>query len=230
MSPPSLPASVEHALAGAPRDRPVAILLRHGARESIPEGSVGYDLPITPAGRLQAEHLGTRLGPDLRALFSSPLARCTETAAALARGAEVDLPIRTSKLLGDPGAFVADDQLAWTNWQELGHEGVMRHLGRRSEALPGMVPRAQATATLRDWMLQEAGEEPGFHLFVTHDALVLPFAAELEDRVFEEEEWPGFLEGVWLVAGETKPLLAEFGVQGTHTSLRTTAATSADSI
>ena len=64
--------------------------------------------------------------------------RCVQTAEALRAGASVEIPIVVDRLLGDPGVFVVDEKVAWANWEERGHEGVMAHLVSGHEPLPGM--------------------------------------------------------------------------------------------
>ena len=132
------PASVLHWLGLCPVEQPVALLLRHAARAPLPPDGVGYTLPITEAGAELGRELGRLLGRRLRSLRSSPLVRCLQTAEVLRGGAGADLPIVSDRLLGDPGIYVIDEQLAWTQWQTLGHEGVMHHLVSSSHALPGM--------------------------------------------------------------------------------------------
>ena len=132
------PASVLHWLGSCPAEEPVALLLRHAARAPLPPDDVGYTLPITEAGAELGRELGRLLGRRLRSLRSSPLVRCLQTAEVLRFGAGADLPIVADRLLGDPGVYVIDEQLAWTQWQTLGHEGVMQHLVSSSHALPGM--------------------------------------------------------------------------------------------
>jgi hypothetical protein len=112
-------------------------------------------------------------------------------------GAGIDLPIENDHLLGDPGAYVLDGHRAWSNWQSLGHEGVMTQLVTASEALPGMARPDEAARFLVDQMLAIAGEEPGIHVFVTHDSLVTATAVRLLGQPLGVKEWPWYLEGAF---------------------------------
>lgn len=197
---PRIPRSVLRHLDHIPTDRPVAVLLRHSVREHLPPDEVGYELPITDIGRRLALELGERLSHRLRTLHTSPLPRCTETAEALANGAGVDLPIVTDRLLGDPGVFVLDGRRAWSNWENLGHGGVMDHLVTESAALTGMAKPDQAARFLVQHMLGVASDRPGVHVFVTHDSLVTATAARLLGKRLGFEEWPGYLEGAFFWA------------------------------
>lgn len=192
-----IPDSTLQLLKRAPRDRPVAVLLRHSVRNALPPGAEGYALPITPAGQRLAQELGERLGARLRSLHSSPLVRCVQTVEALREGAGTSQPVVNDRLLGDPGAFVMDGDIAWQNWERLGHEGVMAHLVSGSSVLPGMARPDVAARFLVHHMMAVAGDEPGVHVFVTHDSLVTAAASRLLGCALGPADWPWYLEAAW---------------------------------
>lgn len=75
------------------------ILVRHGETEYTEQRrySGRGDVPLSESGRAQARATGARvaeLAPSVAAVLSSPLSRCTATAAAIA-GALGDVPVRT---------------------------------------------------------------------------------------------------------------------------------------
>jgi len=100
-------------------------------------------------------------------------------------------------MLGDPGAYVLDDQLAWQNWERLGHEEVMRHLVSNGDALPGMAHPKTAASTLVEHMLVHVGNTTGVHAFVTHDSLVTATAAQALSKELGPDAWPDFLEAAF---------------------------------
>ncbi len=179
-----------------PRDRPVAVLLRHSVRPS-PLPDDGFAVPITGDGVRIARDLGGMLASNLRSLHASPLVRCVQTAEALQAGASVDLAIEQDRLLGDSGVYVVDNRVAWPSWQQLGHEGVMAHLVSKDEPLPGMASPAPAARFLVHHMLSAAAARPGFHLFVTHDSLVTATAARMLGEPLGKADWPWYLEGAF---------------------------------
>ncbi len=156
-----IPASVFRWLEEAPRDRPVAILLRHSVRPHLEPGDAGYSLPLTEDGVRLATDLGRRLGARLRTLHASPLVRCVQTAEALRAGAGIDLTITHDRLLGDPGAFVHDGRLAGPIWRSMGHEDVMRCLVSDDAPLPGMASPDPAARFLVQHMLAHVGRQGG---------------------------------------------------------------------
>lgn len=192
-----VPPSVYRILARAPLDRPVVLLLRHSVRDHLPPGDAGYALPITDVGRRLGLELGAMLGNRLRALHASPLVRCVQTAEALRDGARGEVAIVQDRLLGDPGVFVVDGRRAMAHWADRGHEAVMAHLVSANEALPGMARPDEAARFLVHHMLAASGDEPGVHVFVTHDSLVTATAARLLEQPLGQESWPWYLEGVF---------------------------------
>lgn len=191
----SIPLSLIRDIADAPTDRPVVLLLRHSARDPLPDGEVGNDVPITLSGKHCAEELGRKLGARIRSLHSSPVPRCIQTANALREGASVELDIVVSRLLGDPGVYVLDGDLAWANWEKLGHEEVMRHIVSESDPLPGMAQSDEAAQLLLGHMLTSAGNASGLHLFITHDSVITATVSRLQGIPHGPSDWPCFLEG-----------------------------------
>lgn len=192
-----IPSSVLRGLVELPKDRPIAVLLRHSVRDDLPPGIAGYSLPITEAGTQLAQELGGLIGARLRSLHTSPLPRCVQTAEALNFGSDANLPIVHDRLLGDPGVFVVDGQRAQMNWDRLGHEGVMQYLVASDEVLPGMARPGPAARFLVQHMLTVTGNTPGLHLFVTHDSLVTATAARLLGQKLGTDAWPWYLEAAF---------------------------------
>ena len=190
-----IPPSIIQWLEVTPDDKPVVLLLRHSVRGDLPPDNSGYTLPITEIGNLLSQQLGEKLGQRLKSLHTSPLLRCVQTANALRTGSGMPIEIIKDNHLGDPGVFVLDDKLAWSNWESLGHEGVMHHLVTSTHALPGMAQPDQAARFLVQQMLEVSGEIFGIHIFVTHDSLVAATAAQLLGEPLDSSEWPWYLEG-----------------------------------
>lgn len=214
----SLPLSVLYWLNACPTDRPVALLLRHAARDALPPDDTGNALPITELGVRMAEELGETIGNRLLTLHSSPIKRCIQTAEHLRLGAGVTVDIVPDRLLGDPGAYVLDGKRAWVNWQELGHEGVVRHLISGDYALPGMADPGSAARLLAEHMLATAGDQVGLHIFVTHDTLVTATAWRFLGKPYDREQWPKFLEAAFFWP-ESGGVTCAFGGQGTDDGL-----------
>jgi broad specificity phosphatase PhoE len=191
----TIPPSLIRDIANAPLNRPVALLLRHSARGPLPEGEHGNDVPITLSGKLSSEELGRQLGTRIRSLHSSPVPRCIQTANAVREGANAEMDVVVSRMLGDPGVFVLDGELAWGNWERLGHEEVMRCLVSEDDPLPGMAQPDEAARLLLRHMLASAGDSDGLHIFITHDSVITATVSRLQGKPHGSSDWPCFLEG-----------------------------------
>lgn len=154
-------------------------------------------MPLTEHGRRLAVSFGERLCGRLRSLHTSPVLRCVQTAEALREGASPAQEASLDFLLGNPGVYVRDGRLAWSNWQRLGHVGVIRHLMSADNPLPGMNPPSAAARALVDHMLGAAAKAPGLHVFVTHDSLVAVTVARFLKRSLDPADWPAYLEGAF---------------------------------
>lgn len=164
------------------------LLMRHAERFEIVPGEPGEQVPLTPKGRRDAHALGAALRHRLDRLVSSPVGRCVETAQRLARGARCEHHVETSPLLGAPGVFIHDSDLAWESFLRLQSHGVLRAQVGSPDPLPGF--RDTRTATLR---LLETLRPEGVTLAVTHDMVLGAVVGTLlgPDAV---GRWPGFLE------------------------------------
>jgi broad specificity phosphatase PhoE len=179
-----------------PRDRPVAMLIRHSVRGPLPEGDAGFHLPLTDDGHALARDLGARLRGRLRAAHASPLLRTLQTAERLLEGAGLDANVIPDTLLGDPGVYMLDRR-AGPYWRDLGHEAMMTHLVEDRPALPGCAQADPAARFLVHHMLARAGGVPGGYAYCTHDSLVTATAARLLGRPLTRSDWPWYLEAAF---------------------------------
>lgn len=185
-----------------PRDRPVALLLRHAERPPLGPHDVGLQTALTEAGTLAAEALGRALAADLKDIHTSPILRARATAEAIARGAGRPLAIVDDRLLGHPGVFVADPIRAWANWKTHGAEHMLELLADPGP-MPGLRDPAVAARRLVAHLVDHDDADPGIHAFITHDALLIPLLAMTWQRPFSPP-WPDFLApvAVWRDAAE----------------------------
>lgn len=193
----AVPPSMLRWLAAVPDGRPVVLLLRHSVRDELPREDIGYELPLNPLGVRLARGLGEAMRRRVRTLHTSPVSRCVQTAELIGDAAEAGLAVVPDRMLGDPGAYVIDRQLAGRNWLTMGSRGIMEHLAFRDDALPGTEqPDAGARKLVRH-MLEVAVDVPGLHVFVTHDILLAATAARFLGPPQGPAPWPRYLEGAF---------------------------------
>ncbi|RFU86136.1 bifunctional RNase H/acid phosphatase [Streptomyces triticagri] len=138
------------------------VLLRHGETALTPQkrfsGSGGDDPALSDAGREQAERVAEALAArgTIEAVVSSPLARCRQTAAAVAARTGLDVAIEQGLRETDFGAWegltfgqvselYADDLSAWLASQDAaptgGGESFATVAGRVAEARDRIIER-----------------------------------------------------------------------------------------
>ena len=172
----------------------VAVLIRHADRDALSRDDVGYTLPITELGKQRAHDFGKKLGSRLASLHTSPFVRCIQTAEAIKSGALADAPLVLDTMLGDPGVYVLDGQVAWPIWREMGSKEVVEHLVTSDIPLPGMAEPTVAANRLIRHITSITTAIPGVHMFVTHDAIIATTVARILNTS-SKHLWPCFLEG-----------------------------------
>lgn len=183
-----------------PAKNSVVLFIRHAERPEIPHQETGNDLKLTEEGQRQSRALGLQLGQNIKSISSSPIARCMETASNIKQSSESTAEIIPSKVLGDPGAYVYDETLAWNNWLEKGSESVLSALMDSKQNPPGLHSVKHGTAELLEYFKPLLAGENGYHICVSHDVMLLPFIAHLFSVDINKVPWPGFLQAVSLEA------------------------------
>lgn len=178
-----------------PDDRPLVLLMRHAARPPLVDGETGVELSITPEGDAAATALGRGLRGSIRSVRTSPVRRCWQTALSIVVAAGFGGAVLRDRRLGDPGAFVVEPKIAWESWQLRGHDGMLEHFAAGAAALPGFAEPVAAALSLVEHLLR-ARRDPGVHLAITHDAIMLSLLAAALRRPLARSEWPEFLETV----------------------------------
>lgn len=190
-------------LARLPSDRPVALLTRHSIRELSPNGVATYDLPLTSEGVLLAERWGSELGRPLHRLYSSPVGRCVDTAAAMARGAGlVAADIQSTLNLVEPGCYVHSIGRIGPLFLKLGPLAFANHHFR--EPLEGILSPEEGSVKLLRHLHEHQGPAGSISLHVTHDTILAAFIYHLLGRQqIVEEDWPWMMEGAWIWFDDT---------------------------
>lgn len=190
-----------------PANHPVVLFIRHAERPEIPHQETGNDLKLTEEGQRQSRALGLLLGQHIKSISSSPITRCMETASNIKHSSESTAEIIPSKALGDPGAYVYDETLAWNNWLEKGSESVLSALMDSNQNPPGLHSVEHGTAELLEYFKPLLAGENGYHICVSHDVMLLPFIAHLFSIDINKVPWPGFLQAVSLQLSEDHIIL-----------------------
>jgi hypothetical protein len=166
-----------------PRDLPVALLMRHAARHPITDPSDPFAAGLTEEGILTAEELGKEFGERFQPgkMVSSPVERCIATGKAIARGA------------GWPDAVIIDERLS--------HLFIAPAWGMvNSSRMTGPVPFQ--VRIIMHWILRVMDTTPRLDVMVTHDTVLGAVVGGLLHVPVTNENWPGYLEGMFIWRGE----------------------------
>lgn len=174
------------------------LLIRHA--EKSPKG----EQCLTFRGLDDALNYGKRLkrqGIQLDEIMTSPVKRCIRTSEKIVQGLQSEIDIQKSCLLGEPGIFVADDKKAAKLFDKFTVCEVINMIIKREE-LPGFLAIEDACRPL----VGEIQEKMALNrsvLYVSHDAIIMPFIAYLSGiKVINESEMIDYLDG-YMVEKET---------------------------
>lgn len=164
----------------------------------MPAEGTGDDLAITGPGAEAAREWGALRRGEIVALRTSPIRRAQQTADAIASGAGIEV-VSPSSWLGRHGPFVEDPAPAWEAYRQLGARELIRRLLAGTVG-PGFHEPAAASARFLAAVLDPVPAQDGLHVAVSHDLIIAGLLGALLGRPLTDEQWPGFLESVELVA------------------------------
>jgi len=172
------------------------VIVRHAERPEILGGTVGNELTLTAKGIADTIAFSSSYHrPKVVSIRTSPVVRCVQTAQIIADTLSFPLSqIQQCKLLGDPGFFIEDSELAWQNWLEKGSEAVNLHLLSGQEKWSGFFEFDEAISKMRSFIKNSLIDgDSGTHIWVTHDTILATLASRLLPFPLSVNEWPKYL-------------------------------------
>tara|TARA_B100000446_G_scaffold35559_1_gene31228 strand:- start:19398 stop:20006 length:609 start_codon:yes stop_codon:yes gene_type:complete len=188
------------------------LLIRHAERPIIPDQEVGNDVVLTQQGVQDSVKFGAHLSEPIISINSSPIERCVQTARIIAdvKGYPEE-HIVTCRDLGDPGFVIEDGSVAWSHWQEKGHEAVNQYLLSGKERWSGFSDLPLAVSAFREKIRTKLLDSPdGIHVWVTHDTILAAFASRVLTKSLSLNEWPYFLDYLEVSMNHTEDLMYSY--------------------
>ena len=177
------------------KEQRIAVLIRHGERYAIPEGSFGLDALLTPGGMSAAVGFGRAIARyPVMHIYTSPIKRCVQTAECIMRGLQRNVGISCEDNLGNPGFHVSNAQIAGEHFMRYGAIGVFEQFAA-DEDIPGIAPMSYLRNEALNWIDNKC-EENGLFFFVTHDSLITHFSHANNLRRYSRESWVDYLDGI----------------------------------
>ena len=184
-------------LDSVPDGAPIAIVLRHAEREEIATGTFGNEIPLTPHGRQSAGRFGVGLSSRQPGIVkSSPLPRCMQTADAIIVGAGWNISAVPDQLLGDPGPFVVEPELAGPLFLDLGIEEIARQQLAEDEPPKGMRSTSFGVKLVLRELVTALNRQAKASVFVTHDAVLAVLVGHLYGLPVQGFPWPDYLDAL----------------------------------
>ncbi|MBN2803917.1 MAG: histidine phosphatase family protein [Deltaproteobacteria bacterium] len=168
-----------------------ALIIRHGEREPITTSDTVWHAKLTGQGKLDAVEFGKTLHPlKPAALYSSPIPRCIDTASSIVKGCNVELfEIVPERMLLE--AYIKDGKLAETQFKTRDpYELILDQLERKD--IPGFYTVEEGSVRLLNY-IKKVMVKGKLTIFVTHDAILMPFKAHFLNRKYNKEDWFPFL-------------------------------------
>ena len=184
-----------------PEGSAAALVIRHGEREDIPPGTFGNDVPLTDRGWQDAYRLGKRLSHQPAGIVrTSPLPRCVQTAEAIIAGSGWTADAIPDTLLGDPGPFVANAELAGRFILDNGIPAVVAQQLSATDPPDGMRSTSAGVQLVLNSVADALCAQSRTSVFVTHDVVLAVLVGTLYGRPIDDFRWPGYLDALLLWA------------------------------
>jgi hypothetical protein len=179
------------------RRYPTLIALRHAEKAEPLTNQPDYLRAITPTGQKATKTLAAWLLHNdllIKYIKTSPIRRCLQTAQCLQAILMPYASVTTCSLLGDPGAYVADAQLAVTLFQNNTVRDITYQLWQ-GNLLQGMYSLAIGTQRLLTAIYQDLAISRGHLIYISHDAIWIPFITAIMQRSLPAAYWLDYLQG-----------------------------------
>ena len=187
--------------------------IRHAEKE-LAVNKNENDIQLTSKGIYEAEKLGSMISRTgtVELIKSSPIKTVYRQSLAIIKGANLKQTVTISKKLGDPGVFVSDDQAAkylFDNYECF--EIVDRQL--KEEKLPGVTPVGAGVKSLLEDIQKDLNNISGPGVYITHDAIIVPFFHYLTGVTLTRSSWFDYLNGMIICKNDDRTILLCNGVK-----------------
>lgn len=171
------------------------LIVRHAERLDIAEGEIGDDISITNSGVADCKRFAQDITGTIAVIRTSPVLRCRQTAQVIAKAKNFSQnQITTSRLLGTPGFFIENADLAWNSWLSKGSTAVNEYLIAGTETWPGFYNFDIAVKNIiKEIIIDLRSDVEGIGIWVTHDTVLATLASRVLDEPLTLSAWPAYL-------------------------------------
>ena len=181
------------------RDR-LSLIIRHGDRDKIPQGSFGNEVMLNDDGIRNSIAFGKELSNlKVNKIYTSPIGRCVQTAESIARGYGHDIEIIETNALGAPGLHISDKIVAGEFFLKHGFDEMYKRFINEMQ-IPG-IPSIKEVNSLVTSYVNKNTNDVGLTIFVTHDMLIAFYHYSINKKIYTKENWVKYLSGLILKNG-----------------------------
>ncbi len=179
----------------------LSLLIRHGDRDKIPEGSFGNEILLNEKGKQNSFIFGESLAKlNVNKILTSPVGRCVQTAEQIAKGYGKDIEIIETTSLGAPGLHIHDEKIAGEFYLKHGFDEIYQRFLREIK-IPGIPTVSEVNESITKFLIENTNQN-GLTIFVTHDMLIAFYHYSLNKSRYTKENWIKYLSGLLLKDGK----------------------------
>jgi len=179
----------------------LSLLIRHGDRDKILQGSFGNEVLLNEKGKENSLKFGESLSElKVNRIFTSPIRRCVQTAEQIGKGYGKSIDIIETTALGNPGIHIFDDALAGEYFMHHSGFNMYEHF-TQGKNISGVFSIEEMKISMTNFIDTNTTEN-GFTLFVSHDMIIAMFHYCLNRMIYTQENWVNYLSGLTLKNGK----------------------------
>ena len=192
---------IEDLISDVKKQDKVVFLLRHAERRHITkdDAQFGANVLLTEEGRSQAFKLGS-VFPTIgeASYFSSPVGRCKETAAYIAKGrgdTGSNSPVKLEVMDALGNFFVKDFESYAESLKNNFYQQLLDYI--KNGEHPAFLPLKETAEEFLNIMLEKSYDQWNF--FLSHDAWIVPCLSHFLNMEFSLNRWMNFLSGLAII-------------------------------
>ena len=179
----------------------LSLLIRHGDRDSIPNGSFGNEVLLNEKGKQNSIEFGKGLADlKINKILTSPVSRCIQTAEYIVKGYGKNINIIETTALGAPGLHINDEKIAGEFYLKYGFDEMYKRF-LNEENIPGIPSANEINQSINNFINANT-DSNGITIFVSHDMLIAFYHYSIDKIVYTKENWVNYLSGLILKNGK----------------------------
>lgn len=182
-------------------DCKISLLVRHGDRDQIPQGSFGNEILLNEKGKHNSLKFGENISHlKVNKILTSPVGRCVQTAEYIAKGYGSNIEIIKTTALGAPGLHICDEKVAGEFYLKYGFTEMYKRFLDEVE-IPGIPSITKLNQSISNF-LNEQTNQKGVTIFVTHDMLIAFYHYSINKTIYTKKNWINYLTGLLFKNGK----------------------------